>query len=81
MTEEINYQELYEKFQALYEQVIGENEKLRERITTMTLKKFNVDVFINTARDILQNGYFWCGYFVAIIVMLFIGVFRSFRGV
>lgn len=71
MTEEINYQ-------ALYEQLSEENEKLRERLTKLAFKRFNVDAFINTAQDILRNGYFWCGYFVAIIVMLFIGAFRLF---
>lgn len=71
MTDEINYQ-------ALYEQLSEENEKLRERITKIAFKRLNFDMWLNTAQDILRNGYFWCGYFVAIIVMLCIGAFRLF---
>jgi hypothetical protein len=69
MTEEINYQ-------ALYEQLQGENEQLRERISRMLISKYSFETLYKAARDILTNGYFWCGYFVAIVVMLLIGAFR-----
>ncbi|MDE2591104.1 MAG: hypothetical protein KGL95_15710 [Patescibacteria group bacterium] len=70
MTEEINYQ-------ALFEQVQAENEALREKLTKFRLAKFDMDSVINIAREALHNGYFWLGYFVALIVMLSIGVFRK----
>jgi hypothetical protein len=63
-------------YQALYEQLQGENERLRERLTHSYLTKFDVDSILNAAKSILTNGYFWCGYFVAIVVMLLIGAFR-----
>ena len=63
-------------YEALYEQLQGENERLRERLTSSYLAKFDVDSLLNAAKSIFTNGYFWCGYFVAIIVMLLIGAFR-----
>ena len=64
-------------YQALYEQLCEENEELRVNITKLKVAKINMDWVVNAARVALRNGYFWCGYFVAIIVMLFIGVFRK----
>jgi hypothetical protein len=69
MEDDVNYE-------ALFKQVQEENERLRERLTKFYLAKFDVDSILNTAKSILTNGYFWCGYFVAIVVMLLIGVFR-----
>jgi hypothetical protein len=63
-------------WEAMFKQVQEENERLRERLTKFYLAKFDVDSILNAAKSVLTNGYFWCGYFVAIIVMLLIGAFR-----
>lgn len=74
MTEDINYQ-------ALYEQLCTENEELRVRLTQKYLNRFDISGVLEVVKDILHNGYFWFGYFVAIIVMLFIGAFKLLREV
>lgn len=63
MTEEISWQ-------AMYEQVVAENEALKEKIAKMKIAYLpGIETAINVFKIAIHNSYFWIGYFVAIIVM------------
>lgn len=63
-------------YKAINEQLIAENEKLREQVAKFKLAAFDMNMIYNTIVRALKNPIFWLGYFTAILVTLLFELFR-----
>lgn len=62
--------------EAIYkcDRLMEENEQMREQLAKIKFAATSLEAIKNATRIAFRDPYFWCGYFLAMIVMLLVGL-------
>jgi hypothetical protein len=71
--EAIDYEAIVKRFKGEAEQLLQENERLRERLSSTRRFDVSLEKVKLEAAKAVQSPYFWAGYWLAIIAMGIIG--------